>query len=160
MSIDPRFERTVLAEFALRERRTRRRDQSRAARGLAETLHRGRHDLLAHLRRVAFAVPKRFRAVAWLHHSAEADATSHAFAAAGLSEVEVAAIKLLAHFDPPSAKHPTLSRVRVLSQAPGLAGYLARVVARAALKDRLAGQRPGGETLAALRLRPDPGLAK
>jgi hypothetical protein len=112
------------------------------------------------LRRVAFAVPKRFRAVAWLHHSAEAGVTSHAFAAAGLSKVEVAAIELLARFDPPSAKHTILSRVRVLSQAPGLAGYLARVVARAAIKDRLGGQRPHGETLAALRLLPDPGLAR
>jgi hypothetical protein len=160
VSVDPRFERTVLAEFAIRERRGRGRDRSRRARALAETLHGGRHDLLAHLRRVAYAIPMRFRAVAWLHHSVETDVTSHALAAAGLTIEEVAAVELLAHFDPPPPEPPALSRVRALSRAPGRAGYLARVVARAAIEDRLDGQRPEGETVAALRLLPDPGLAR
>jgi len=160
MSIDPRFERTVLAEFALMERRRRRRDRSHGPRGLAEALHLGRHDLLEHLRRVAFAVPRRCMSVAWLHHSVEARVTPQALAAAGLCKEEVTAIQLLGHFDPPAARRPTLSQVRVLSTAPGLAGYLARAVARAAIVDRLAGQRPDGEVLSALRLLPDPGLAR
>jgi hypothetical protein len=52
-----------------------------------------------------------------------------------------------------------LDHVRALSNAPGSAGYLARVVARAAIEDRLDGTRPLGETLTALCLLPDPWLA-
>jgi hypothetical protein len=107
VSVDPHFERTVLAEFALRERRARLRDRSRGARALAETLHRWRDDLIAHLRRVAFAVPQRSRAVAWLHHGVEA-----------------------------------------------------RLVARAAIEDRLGERPPDGDSVLALRLLPDPGLAR
>jgi hypothetical protein len=58
VSVDPKFERAVLAELALSERRGRRRDPSHSARALAKKLDRGRHDLLAHLRRVASAVPR------------------------------------------------------------------------------------------------------
>ena len=49
MGVDPRFERAVLAELALSERRVCRHDPFWGARALARTLHRGRHDLLAHL---------------------------------------------------------------------------------------------------------------
>ena len=116
MSVDPRFERSVLAELALEGRRARQRSGSLGARTLAESLHRGRHDLLAHLRWVAYAVPGPFRAVARL--------------------------------------------IRTLPNAPGMAGDLARVVARAAIEDRLDGPRPTGETLTALRLLPDPRLTR
>jgi hypothetical protein len=126
VSVDPRFERFVLAELALQERRARRRDGSYGARVLAQRLHRGRDDLLAHLRRVVQAVPSRFGRVAWLHHAHEADVTRLAL---------------------------------TLSKAPGSAGYLARVVARAAIEDRLDGARPVGETLTALCLLPDSRLA-
>jgi hypothetical protein len=95
VGVDPRFERAVLAELALSERRVRRHDRSRGARALARRLHRGRHDLLAHLRRVALAVPSAFRPVAWLHHAREAHATSRALTAAGLTAEEVAAVDLL-----------------------------------------------------------------
>jgi hypothetical protein len=156
VSIDTRFERSVLAEFALRERRARRSQRSHGPRALAQTLHRGRSELLAHLRRVAHAVPRRFRAVAWLHHAPEAEVTSRALTAAGLTEDEVAAVEL---FDaPPAPWRSTLHRARSLSNAPGRPGQLARVVARAAIEDRLDGARPSGETLSALRLLPDPGL--
>jgi hypothetical protein len=107
MSVDPRFERTVLAELALWERRARRRHGSDRARLLAQRLHGDRDDPLAHLRRVVLAVPS----------------------------------------------------MRTLSKASGSAGYLARVVARAAIADRLGGVRPVGETLTALCLLPDPRLA-
>jgi hypothetical protein len=157
VSIDPDFERAVLAEFRLRERRARRRDEMHGARLLAQRLHHCRGDLLAHLRRVAHAVPTRFRAVAWLHHAHEADVTPRALAAAGLTKDEVAAAELL---DAPLApRRSVLHRARSLSNAPGRPGQLARVVARAAIEDRLDGARPSGETLSALRLLPDPGLA-
>lgn len=157
MSIDPHFERAVRSELRLRERRTRRRDASHGAHLLAQKLHRGRHDLLAHLRRVAFALPRKFRAVAWLHHASAADVTARALTAAGLTKDEVAAVEL---FDaPPAHPHSVLRRARSLSSAPGRPGQLARVVARTALEDRLDGAPPSGETMTALRVLPDPGLA-
>lgn len=158
MGVDPRFERAVLAELALSERRGRRHDPGHGARALARNLHRGRHDLLAHLRRVALAVPKVFGPVAWLHHAREADATSRALKDAGLTTEEVAAVDLLTGAGTLSSRGSILSRARTLSQAPGRPGYLARVVARAAIEDLLDGARPEGETLAALALLPDPRL--
>jgi hypothetical protein len=159
VSIDPRFERFVLAELALRERRVRRHDGLQGARVLAQRLHRGRDDLLAHLRRVAHAVPRRFRPVAWLHHAHEADVRPRTLSTVGLSKDEMSALELLAAAGSSSSAHPLLDRIRTLSTAPGSAGYLARVVARAAIEDRLGGARPVGETLTALCLLPDPRLA-
>ena len=159
MSIDPRFEHAILAELALSDRRERRREPSHGARALAERLHRGRHDLLGHLWRVALAVPRAFRQVAWLHHAREAHVTSHALKAAGLTSEEVAALDLLGDIAHPSGVRSVLHGARALSEAPGRAGHLARVVARAAIEDRLDGARPEGEILAALRLLPDPWLA-
>ena len=157
MSIDPHFERSVLAAFRLRERRARRRDELHGARLLAQKLHHGQLDLLAHLRRVAHALPERFRAVAWLHHAHDAGVAPGALTAAGLTKDEVTAVEL---FDaPPAPPHSVLHRARRLSNAPGRPGYLARVVGRAAIEDRLDGAPPSGETLTALRLLPDPALA-
>ncbi len=156
MSVDPYFERFVLAELALRERRARRRDGSHTARGLALRLHRGRNDLLAHLGRVVLAVPTRFRRVAWLHRAHEADVTPQALSAVGLTQEELSALELLAAAGSAARALPVLDRVRALSKAPGSAGYLARVVARAAIEDRLDGARPVGELLTALSLLPDP----
>src|ERR1700759_5583257 len=150
MSVDPRFERFVLAELALRERRARLSAASRGARVLAERLHRGRDDLLAHLRRVVRAVPSRFRRVAWLHHAHEADVTPAALSTIGLSREEMSALELLAGAGCGSRPVSLVDRMRTLSRAPGSAGYLARVVARAAIEDHLGGARPVGETLTAL----------
>jgi hypothetical protein len=158
VSLDPRFERCVLAELALRERRAHCRDGSQAAGVLAQHLHRD-DDLLAHLRRVVQAVPRRFRRVAWLHHAHEADLTRRALGTVGLTEEEMSALELLAAADRASRARPLLDRMRTLCKAPGSAGYLARVVARAAIEDRLDGARPVGETLTALCLLPDPWLA-
>lgn len=160
MSIDPSLERSVLAEFALRELRERRRRGSDRARWLAERLHRGRHDLLAHPRGVAYAVLRGFRAVAWLHHASEASVTPRELAAAGLTKEELTAVELLASPDPPPARGSVLERALALGSAPSAAGYLARVVARAAIEARLDGARPDGETLTALRLLPDPDSAR
>ena len=110
MSVDARLEHSVLAEFAVRERRARRHDRSHPARVVAEKLHRGRDELLAHLRRVAHDVPSRFRAVAWLHHACQARATPSELATAGLTRHELRAIELLA-----------TSRQRVRSAPPWIA---------------------------------------
>lgn len=156
MSIDPHFERSVLAEFRLRERRARRRDELHGPPLLARKLHHSRSDLLAHLRRVAHALPGRFRAIAWLHHAHEADVAPEALTAAGLTKDEMAAVEL---FDaPPAPRRSVLQQARRVSNAPGRPGQLARVVARAAIEDRLDGAWPTGEILTALRLLPDPGL--
>ena len=82
--------------------------------------------------------------------------TPRALAAAGLTKKEATAIDLLAAS--PASQESLLHRVRILSAAPGSAGHLARVVARAAIEDRLDGAGADGETLTALRLLPDPGL--
>jgi hypothetical protein len=160
MSVDSRLERFVLAELALRERQARRRDGSQGARALAQRVHRGRDDLLSHLRRVVQAVPERFRRVAWLHHAHGADVTSPALSTAGLTREEMFALELLAAAGLASRALSLLDRVRSLSKAPGSAGYLAPVVARAAIEDRLDAARPAGETLTALSLLPDPWLAR
>lgn len=68
-------------------------------RALAERLHRGHQDLIAHPRAVAQAVPQRFRAVAWLHHAREAGLAANALFAAGLTQAEVRAIELLTDLD-------------------------------------------------------------
>jgi hypothetical protein len=131
VGVDPRFERAVLAELALSERRVRRHDRSRGPRALARRLHGGRH---------------------------EAHATSRALIAAGLTAEEVAAVDLLARADHRSPNGSVLHRARKLSDAPGVAGHIARVVARAAIEDLLDGAHPDGDTLAALALLPDPRL--
>jgi hypothetical protein len=158
VSLDPRFERFVLAELALRGRQSRRREGSYGAGVVAQRLHHGHDDLLAHLHRVVQAVPRRFRRVAWLHHAHEANVTPRALSTVGLTKEEMSALELLAAADSASRARPLLDRMRTLSKAPGSAGYLARVVARAAIEDRLDGARPVGETLTALCLLPDPWL--
>lgn len=148
----------MLAALALRERRARRRDGSHGARVLARRLPRGGDDLLAPLRRVAQAVPRRFRRVAWLHDAHEADVTPRARSTVGLTTEEMSALELLAAAGCAARTDRLLDQMGALSKAPGSAGYLARVLARAAIEDRLDEARPAGETLTALCL-PDPRLA-
>jgi hypothetical protein len=96
VSLDPRFERTVLAELALWERRARRRHGPDRARALAQRIHADRDDLLAHLRRVVLAVPSRVRRVAWLHRAREADATPRALSTAGLTAGDMNRCRVIA----------------------------------------------------------------
>jgi hypothetical protein len=159
VSLDPRFERVVLAELALWERRARRRYGADGARALAQRLHADRDELLGHLRRVMVGVPKRFRRVAWLHHAHEADAAPRPLRTVGLTNAELSALELLAATGSAARTLPLLERMRTLSKAPGSAGYLARVVARAAIEDQLDTARPVGETLTALSVLPDRRLA-
>jgi hypothetical protein len=137
VSVNPGLERLVLAEMALRERRNRRRSPfgSRSARALAHKLHAGHDDLLLHLRRVAGAVPESFRRVAWLHHAVIAQVMTDDRAAAGLNVNEVAALRLLSVAD--SACEVSLLRSPRIATATGMPGHLARIVARAAVADRL-----------------------
>jgi hypothetical protein len=125
-------------------------------RALAERLHRGCDELLAHLQRVASAVPHGFRSVAWLHHAHRAAVTRRALAAAGLTDTEVRAVDLLAYAVPAVPEDVRLPRIQAIAGAPGSVGHLARVVAHAALKDRLGGACPTGEALTALGLLGDP----
>jgi hypothetical protein len=151
VSVDPRFERFVLAELALRERRARRSDGSDDARVLAQRVHRGRDDLLAHC--VASCRPSRLGSarVAWLHHAHEADVTRQALSTVGVTKEEMSALEILSAAGCSSRALPLLDSMGRLSKAPGSAGYLARVVTRAATEDRLDGARPVGETLTGIR---------
>jgi hypothetical protein len=160
VSVDPRLEGSILAELALRERRERKQPVSKEQpRAIATRVHRDRDDLLAHLRRVADAVPNHFRSVAWLHHAFEAGVTPRALTAAGLTLAEVRAIELLALADPAAPEDVELGRIRAIAEASGTAGCLARVVGHAALEDRLGSKPLTGESLTALRLLTDPRLA-
>jgi len=156
VSVDPSFERAVLAELVRRKRRVRVGERSHGARALAHRLHRGSPDVLAHLRRVATAVPSRFHAVAWLHHAGETGVTPRSLKAAGLTPDEVAAIELLTTT---RAERSSVQRARELSKAPGRAGRLARVVLRAAIEDRHHGAPADADASSALLLLPDPRLA-
>jgi hypothetical protein len=66
-----------------------------------------------------------------------------------------AAVDLLARAGHRSVAGSVLHRARDLSDAPGVAGHIARVVARAAIEDLRDGAQPDGDTLAALALLPD-----
>jgi hypothetical protein len=131
MSIDPRFERLLLSEFALRERRARRRDEAHGARALAHRVHQGDSDTLEHLRRVAERVPTRFSRVAWLHHADQVDLMRRDLGSVGLTEEETVALGLLVGACLEPCRRSLLDRVLAISAAPGWPGHLARVVARA-----------------------------
>jgi len=71
------------------------------AQTLAQRLHDGQRDrngalMIDHIRRVAAAVPRRARAVAWLHETLEHTSISEqALLAEGLSHEQLRAIRLL-----------------------------------------------------------------
>lgn len=154
-----RFERAVVAELGLRGREAARQsapdDRPRA---LAQSAHSGHPDLLAHLRRVAYAVPAWLRPVAWLHHSTtDGHATDGDLAAARLSDVEVRALELVVGVDPFPPDHSDPDLVCLIAEAPGVAGNMARVVARAALLDAYRFGHRAGDQLRAMRLLGYPG---
>jgi hypothetical protein len=150
VSVNPRFERIVIAEMARRERRARGSSplQSATSRALAQRLHAGHHDLLAHLWRVATALPDAFRRVAWLHHASPDGMKTDELAAIGLTVPEIDAVELLVYPHPLCDVVP-LDRAQAIASTPGTAGHVARAVACAALADRA---REGG-------LRPDGAIA-
>jgi hypothetical protein len=123
------------------------------AQALAESVHAGALDrygssLIDHVRRVAIAVPLEARAVAWLHEALEyAAVTGKALRAAGASDDEVAALKLLTR-DLRGDEAAYLAHITRIARAPGEPGRLARIVKRVDLIDRAAHQAVGSGVLA------------
>jgi hypothetical protein len=157
MTIDPVLERAVLAEMTFRSRRAR---HPTLARALAERIHGGNHELLEHLRHVARAVPPRFRRVAWLHHACDSAEGARGLESAGLTPPEREAIELLAHVDVAAPGRREMERLYAIARVPGGTGYIARVVARASLWERLADAPAASEDQTRLRLLTDPRFAR
>ena len=137
MTRPSRFERAVVAELGHLARTSRRRGaREDRPRVLAQRLHHGQHELLAHVRRVAYAVPAGFRPIAWLHHATtEGGATPRDLAAVRLTAVDMRAIELIAGVDPLLLEPGHVDLRRRIANASGAAGHAARVVVRAALAD-------------------------
>ena len=112
------------------------------ARALAESLHRGQRDssgapLIAHVRRVAAAVPADARAVAWLHEVLEhTSIPEEALLAEGLTTDELRALRLLTRNHHSRSKTYYLAHVERLAQARGPGARMAQRVKRADLADR------------------------
>ena len=112
------------------------------AREFAERVHAGQLDrygvpLLDHVRRVAFAVPSRAQAVAWLHEVFECTAvTDDELTGSGVTTDELNAIELLTHA-PDIGTAAYLADITRIVRAPGWAGELARIVKLADLQDRI-----------------------
>jgi hypothetical protein len=112
------------------------------ARTLAQRLHDGQLDrdgtpMLDHVRRVATAVPRRARAVAWLHETLEHTSISEqALLTEGLSDEQLAAIRLLTRVMDMSSDTVYLAHVERIARAAGPGADLARTVKRADLADR------------------------
>jgi hypothetical protein len=110
-----------------------------AARELARRVHAGQVDrsgglLIDHIARVAEAVPREARSVAWLHELLEqADGTDDALRSAGLDDSEVGAVHLLTRRD----DEPYDQHALGLAFAQGDAAHLARLVKLADLEDHL-----------------------
>jgi hypothetical protein len=107
---------------------------------LARSSHVGQHDrfgepVIAHVERVATAVPRDARATAWLHDVLELSPIGRReLRRQGLTDVELAALELLTR----APDEPYETYVARIADAPGAAGHLARVVKLADLDDHLA----------------------
>lgn len=112
------------------------------AEALAERLHHGQRDvsgapLIDHVRRVAAAVPREARAVAWLHEVLEyGSASEEALLAEGLSPDELRALRLLTRVEDGRSNTSYLAHVELIARANGAGASLARTVKRADLADR------------------------
>jgi len=136
--VDPRLEGAVRSEMRrLGGRSQRYTHRAQWPRAVAQSLHHGQHGLLEHVQRVAAAVPASFRPVAWLHHAGDDLPRARDLSAAGLTPPELEAISLLADAErnPDGASDAWAGQA--IARAPGIAGRIARVVARAALADLL-----------------------
>lgn len=108
---------------------------------LADTLHLGQREtggapLIDHVRRVASAVPRHARVVAWLHELFEHTPTSEqALLEAGISAGELRALRLLTRGETRSNER-YLGHVRMIARASGPGADIARIVKRADLADR------------------------
>ena len=112
------------------------------AQTLAEALHHGQVDaagtpLIAHVRRIAAAVPGDARVVAWLHEALEHTSISEEeLLSKGLSRDELRALRLLTRDT--NSRSPTryLAHVEMIARASGAGADTARSVKRADLADR------------------------
>ncbi len=93
--------------------------------------------LLAHVRRVAAAVPLEARAVAWLHEVLEAaNISEHELLADGLSTDELRALRLLTRSSGSRSDAVYLAHLELIVRAAGRSGDLARAVKLVDLEDR------------------------
>ena len=112
------------------------------ARALAEALHQGQRDpggapLIDHVRRVAAAVPRDARVVAWLHEVLEHTSISeHALLAEGLSREGLRALRLLTRRRDSPSDAIYLAHIEMIGRASGPGADIARTVKRADLADR------------------------
>lgn len=110
------------------------------ARGIAHYSHTGQRDrwgelIVAHVARVAAAVPAEAQALAWLHDVLERSATTpEELRKQGLSPDELEALQLLTRQDGESYE---LHALRI-AYAAGVGGRLARLVKLADLDDHIA----------------------
>jgi hypothetical protein len=112
------------------------------AQALAETLHRGQRDaggapLIDHVRRVAAAVPREARLVAWLHELLEYTAISEeTLLREGLPTEELRALRLLTRHQDSRSSTTYLAHIESLARARGPGAGVAQSVKRADLIDR------------------------
>src|SRR5262245_5899613 len=113
------------------------------ARLLALRVHRGQLEptgarLIAHVRRVALASPEFARSVAWLHEVLEwTSVAEQELLAAGVSEVELRALRLLNRSSARGSHEGYLAHIEMIARAGGRSGMLARNVKLADLQDRI-----------------------
>jgi hypothetical protein len=112
------------------------------AQALADRLHNGQLDrsgalMIDHIRRVAGAVPRSARAVAWLHETLEYTSISEqALLAESLSNEQLRAIRLLTRLTDSPSDTIYLAHIERIAQADGPGADIARSVKRADLADR------------------------
>ena len=112
------------------------------AQTLADRLHDGQLDrngalIIDHIRRVAAAVPRSARAVAWLHETLEHTSISEqALLAEGLSHEQLRALRLLIRVTDAPSDTMYLAHIERIAQAHGPGADIARSVKRADLADR------------------------
>ena len=112
------------------------------AQALAERLHHGQRQaggapLIDHVRRVAAAVPRDGRVVAWLHELLEHTSISEeALLAEGLSLDELRALRLLTRDKDSRSNASYRAHVELIARARGAGASVARSVKRADLADR------------------------
>jgi hypothetical protein len=112
------------------------------AQTLADRLHDGQLDrdgapMIDHIRRVAAAVPRNARAVAWLHETLEHTSISEqALLAEGLSREQLRAIRLLTRVTDSPSDTIYLAHIERIAQADGPGADIAKSVKRADLADR------------------------
>jgi hypothetical protein len=112
------------------------------ARAVAESLHDGQLDaggvpLIEHVGRVAAAVSRDARVVAWLHEVFEHTSISaESLLAEGVSTADLRALKLLTRDQDSHSNASYLAHVHEIADARGTGARIARSVKRADLADR------------------------